>query len=176
MYILIYLCYISMQNNKYNEYSKRNISHQLSCHNSIVNIKSLVDKIFLPSLSCISNGCWPVRNFCLYPWWRHQIETFSALLAPCAGNSMVTGEFPSQSPATRSFDVCFNLRRNKWLSQHARHLWFETPSRSLWRYCNVKGYCQLVYKALIGIDYERVQVVREFLRIHHSSLPWSLIW
>ena len=29
-------------------------------------------------------------------WWRHQMETFSALLALCAGNSPVTGEFPSQ--------------------------------------------------------------------------------
>ena len=27
-------------------------------------------------------------------WWRHQMETFSALLAICAGNSPVTGEFP----------------------------------------------------------------------------------
>ena len=25
-----------------------------------------------------------------YPWWRHQVETFSALLALCAGNSPVT--------------------------------------------------------------------------------------
>ena len=29
-----------------------------------------------------------------YPWWRHQMETFSALLALSAGNSPVTGEFP----------------------------------------------------------------------------------
>ena len=28
-------------------------------------------------------------------WWRHQMETFSALLAICAGNSPVTGEFPA---------------------------------------------------------------------------------
>ena len=27
-------------------------------------------------------------------WWRHQVETFSALLALCAGNSPVTGDFP----------------------------------------------------------------------------------
>ena len=27
-------------------------------------------------------------------WWRHQMETFSALLAFCAGNSPVPGEFP----------------------------------------------------------------------------------
>ena len=28
--------------------------------------------------------------------WRRQIEKFSALLAICAGNSPVTGEFPTQ--------------------------------------------------------------------------------
>ena len=39
--------------------------------------------------------------------WRHQVETFSALLSLCAGNSPVTGEFPSQRPVTRSFDVSF---------------------------------------------------------------------
>ena len=27
-------------------------------------------------------------------WWRHQMETFSALLVLCARNSRVTGEFP----------------------------------------------------------------------------------
>ena len=36
-------------------------------------------------------------------WWRHRLETFSALLAICAGNSPVTGEF--QRPVMRSFDV-----------------------------------------------------------------------
>ena len=47
------------------------------------------------------------------PWWRHQMKTFSALLALCAGNSPVTGEFPTQRPVTRSFDVFFDLRLNK---------------------------------------------------------------
>ena len=37
-------------------------------------------------------------------WQRHQMETSSALLAFCAGNSPVTGEFPAQRPVTRSFD------------------------------------------------------------------------
>ena len=32
------------------------------------------------------------------------METFSALLAFCAGNSPVTGEFPAQRPVTRGFD------------------------------------------------------------------------
>ena len=50
-------------------------------------------------------------------WWRHQIETFSALLAICAGNSPVPGEFPTQRPVTRSFDVYFDLRPiNGWVN------------------------------------------------------------
>ena len=37
---------------------------------------------------------------------------------------------------TRIFDVFFDLRLNKRLSKPSRHLWFETPSHSLWRHCN----------------------------------------
>ena len=33
----------------------------------------------------------------LYNWWRHQMETFSALRALCARNSPVTGEFPGDA-------------------------------------------------------------------------------
>ena len=43
----------------------------------------------------------------------------------------------SQRPVTRSFDVFFDLRLNKRLSRQSRRWWFETPSRSLWRHCNV---------------------------------------
>ena len=51
-------------------------------------------------------------------WWRHQMETFSALLAICAGNSPVTGEFPAQRPVTRSFDVLFIFAwQNGWVSK-----------------------------------------------------------
>ena len=70
-------------------------------------------------------------------WWRHQMETFSALLAICAGNSPVPGEFPTQRPVTRSFDVYFDLRPNKRLSKQSWGWWFETLSRPLWRHRNV---------------------------------------
>ena len=50
-------------------------------------------------------------------WWRHQMETFSALLSLCAGNSPVTGEFPAQRPVMRSFDVFFVLPLNKRLGK-----------------------------------------------------------
>ena len=49
------------------------------------------------------------------PWWHHQMETFSALLAFSAGNSRVTDDFPSQRPVRRSFDIFFDLRLNKRL-------------------------------------------------------------
>ena len=53
-------------------------------------------------------------------WWRHRMETFSALLTLCAENSTV----PAQRAVNRSVDVFFHLCLNK-------RLW-----RSLWRHCN----------------------------------------
>ena len=53
------------------------------------------------------------------------------------GNSPVPGEFPTQRPVTRSFDVFFDLRLNKRLSKQSSGWWFKTLSRPLWRHCNV---------------------------------------
>ena len=86
------------------------------------------------------SSCWTRMNYILprqnSTWWRHQMETFSALLAICAGNSRVPGEFPAQRPVTRSFDVFFDLRLNKLLSKQSWGWWFETLSHPLWRQCN----------------------------------------
>ena len=79
------------------------------------------------------------QNYC-WTWWRHQMEIFSALLAFCAGNSPVTGEFPAQRPVARSFDVFFDLRLNKRLSKQWWGWWFETILCSLWRHCNELGF------------------------------------
>ena len=46
------------------------------------------------------------------------------------------GEFPTQRPVTRSFDVYFDLRLNKRLSKQPWGWSFETLSWSLWRQCN----------------------------------------
>ena len=86
---------------------------------------------------------WPHSRFIIYfsspatTCWRHQMETFFALLAICAGNSPVPCEFPAQRPVTWSFDVFFDLRLNKMLSKQSWDWWFETLSRPLWRHCNV---------------------------------------
>ena len=46
------------------------------------------------------------------------------------------GEFPTQRPVPRSFDVFFGLRLNKRLSKQWWGWWFETLSRLLWRHRN----------------------------------------
>ena len=63
--------------------------------------------------SCVVMGPGNTRSD---SWWRHQMETFSALLALCVENSPVIGE-PAQRPVTRSFDVFFHLCLNKRLSK-----------------------------------------------------------
>ena len=65
-----------------------------------------------------NNDCWWVNMIKVTTWWCHQMETFSTLLALCAGNSLVTVEFPLQRPVKQSFDVLFYLFLNKQLSKN----------------------------------------------------------
>ena len=59
----------------------------------------------------------PCIQNCDTIWWRHPMETFPALLAICAENSPVPGEFSVQRPVTRSFDVFFDVRPNNgWVN------------------------------------------------------------
>ena len=51
-------------------------------------------------------------------WWRHQMESFSALFAFCAGNSPVIGEFPAQKASDADL-WCFFFtcaRINGWVN------------------------------------------------------------
>ena len=79
-----------------------------------------------------------IKNGCMMTSSNGNI---SVLLAICAGNSPVPGEFPTQKPVTRSFDVFFDLHLNKRLSKQSWGWWLETLSRPLGRHCN--GLCAL---------------------------------
>ena len=112
---------------------------------------------YLPSHSCLCRRMnklewawphWKVPSdcalwfqvlYCVIIPWRHQRETFSVLLAICAGDSPVLGEFPAQSPVTRSFYVFVDLHLNKRLSKQSWGWWFETLSCALWRHCNASS-------------------------------------
>ena len=56
---------------------------------------------------------------------------------PLCGEFTGPGEFPTQRPVTRSFDVFFDLRLNKRLNKQSWGWWFETQSRPFWRHRNV---------------------------------------
>ena len=61
-------------------------------------------------------------------WWRHQMETFSALLALSAGN--------------------------KLLSKQWWDWWFETPSHPLWRHCIAQigwGHSKLQWRLTLNV-------------------------
>ena len=68
-----------------------------------------------------SLDCTYAKQWFANSWWRYPMETFSASLALCAGNSLVIGGFPSQRPVTWSFGVFFDLRLNTWLSKQSIH-------------------------------------------------------
>ena len=53
-----------------------------------------------------------------HPWWRHQMEILSSLMAICVANSPVPSESPTQRPVTRSFDIFFDLRLNNRLRKN----------------------------------------------------------
>ena len=65
-------------------------------------------------------------------WWRHQMDIFSPLLSLC--ESPVD---PSKGQWRGALIFLFDLCLNKRLSKQSRRRWFETPSRSLCRHCNV---------------------------------------
>ena len=113
-----------------------------------------------------------------------KMEIFSALLALCAGNSPVTGEFNSQRPVTRSFDVFFDLRLIKRLSIQSWCWWFETPSPPLWRHCNAEHmrelripWCDYIHVHLWTIKGICVPVgcVRKlvYMSIHTHQYEWE---
>ena len=101
-------------------------------------------------------------------WWRHQMKTFPALLAICAGNPLVIGEFPTQRPVTRSFDVFFDLRLNKRLSKKSWGWWFETPSSLLWRHCNATWGLD-VWK-LLNVFAHRILSLENLIRNGNASI------
>ena len=105
-------------------------------------------------------------NFIWYTWWRHQMETFSALLALCAGDSPVTGEFPAQRLVTWSFDVFSDIRLNKRLSKQSWGWWLEMPSSSLWHHCNDIFISLTLFSPLAGEWLQSADFTRLYLWVY----------
>ena len=79
-------------------------------------LRNSVDIAYLLVLTFYNGITWALRRL---TWWRHQMETFSSLLALCAGNSPVIVEVPAQRPVTLSSMlslICVWI--NDWVNNH----------------------------------------------------------
>ena len=106
---------------------------------------------------------------------RHQMELFSALLAICAGNSPVTGEFTAQRPVPRSFDIFFDLRLNKRLSKQSWGWWFQTLPRPLWRHCNDTG-PRTITTAVLSDEVYVNQCWHRSMTLYDKATMFSVKW
>ena len=131
-------------------------------------------------------------------WWRHQMITLSALLAICAGNSPVTGEFFAQRPVTRSFDVsliCASI--NDWVNnreagdfRHHHAHYDRTVMKCNLLFCNTglrylkvslvsqpllsKCFDNLVTKHKQVFIQEQTKALIRLIINHHSHLLWQI--
>ena len=90
-------------------------------------------------------------GLCCFMWWRGTslvpcLQLNSASFKMTSSNEnifsvtgLLCGKFTGHwwIPHTRSLDVVFDLRMDQQWSKQSRRRWFETPSRALWRRCNV---------------------------------------
>ena len=104
------------------------VPQRVHCSKCIYSIENLLIKNIAMSMKFFAPRTSPMMT--------SSTGYISALLAICAGNSPVRGEFPAQRPVMRNVDVFVNLRPNKLLSKQSWSWWFEMPSRPLWRHRN----------------------------------------
>ena len=87
---------------------------------------------------------------------------------PLCGEFTGPGEFPTQRPVTRSFDVFFDLRLNKRLSKQPWGWWFETLSWSLWRHRNVT----IIYACAVDFQLSKEHNNPYPFQLHNSIYIW----
>ena len=105
------------------------------------------------------NQCWFVVS-----WWRHQMETFSALLAICAGNSLVPVNSPHKGQWRRA--LMFTLicaRINGWVNNR--------ETGDLRRYC--AHYDVIVMYWTLGNKVHWQQYSYKKIRFKMSSAKWQ---
>ena len=85
------------------------------------------------------------------PWWRHQWKHFPYYWPFVRGihRSPVNSSHKNQWRGALMFSFICAL--NKRLSKQSWGWWFETPSRSLWRHCNVTKKTPVVGKIRVPI-------------------------
>ena len=128
-----------------------------------INYEQDMDKLLYPSF--LGGRC----NVITHPYLLMMTSSNGNIFrvtGPLCGEFTGPIEFPAQRPVTPSFDVFLDL--NKRMSKQPWGWWFETPSLSLWRQCDVPlnlghGWIIVVFY-IHGITYPCVIVSHVFLR------------
>ena len=108
----------------------------------IVSMLFFIDGFFQLWMYIVVCAFRAINHFRVRVHWLHRINCATSVMMTSSNGNIfrvtghLCGEFPAQRPVTRSFDVFFDLRLNKWLSKQPWGWWFETPSHPLWRHCN----------------------------------------
>ena len=74
-----------------------------------------------------NRGMWVIPFLLLSVMMTSSNGNLFRVTGPLCGEFTGPGEFHTQRPVTRSFDVYFDLRLNKWLSKQPWGWWFEMP-------------------------------------------------
>ena len=96
--IVIKKMYLKMPSEKWLCMVQQSVTHKMS--STVAVLSCLLINLYHIALNASDiktyahsdPGCMRLR----ISWWRHQMETFSALLALCAGNSPASGEFHAE--------------------------------------------------------------------------------
>ena len=126
----------------------------------------------------ISAGQWLCNNRvetlskgCGYVMMTSSNGNIFRVTGPLCGEITGPGEFPTQRPVTRSFDVFFNLCLNKRLNKQPWGWWFETPS---WSLCH----CNVSLPLIPAIDTKVLTLQRRHIERYsvsnHRRLDWLL--
>ena len=124
---------------------RRKIAFYVYCRLPIVQVNTVsllvpvISYYSIPSLACplVVRAQEKGATGSISPWWRHQMETFSMLLALCEGNSPVNSSHKGQWRGALMFSLNY-----VWIKRLSKQSWgwcFERPSRSLRRHCNVNS-------------------------------------
>ena len=141
----------------------------------------------MPLMAMIGAFIWQIYEFITsksvvcYTWWRHQMETFSALLALCAGNSPVPVNSSRKGQWRRALMVSLICARiNDLVNNHqAGDLWrhrghYDVSVMTKW---GLPRFCSFIYPSGPVLCFKTVHIYppgTQLLRNSHVKIHVSL--
>ena len=103
----------------------------------------------------------------IYSWWRHQ--NIFRVTGPLCVRGATSHRW---IPLTKASDAelwCFLWSAPEWWSKQLRRRWFETPSRSLWRRCDIFFFINLItgcFWSICLIEFWSLGIIIRYHRWH----------